>query len=100
MRTTAIALFTVATVMLGGCEGSEVRRPLSADGFVPDSDDADDVDDSVDGDVDEDADAGDDAADGSETETDVGPREPSVEFWFVARTGALNGTEPRAGQVS
>ncbi len=85
MRTTAIALFTVATGILGACEGSEVRRPLSADGFVADADGDEDADD--DGDAD-DGDAG-DGDDTPDADGDVTPLEPTVEFWFVGRNGEL-----------
>jgi len=90
MRTTVIALVTVASGIFGACEGSEVRRPLSADGFVfdADGDDADAVQDGDDGQDGEDGQDGDDSQDGDDGQDgDVTPREPSVEFWLVGRNG-------------
>lgn len=73
MRTTAIALATIAAAWLGACEGSEMRRPLNAPHDT--IEDADDGDDGDDGDVNDDG--------------DVSPLTPTLELWFLAETGEL-----------
>jgi len=99
MTTPARPQLLALILLLGACEGSEVRRLLNADLDPPDViadaqdgdedgdlEDLSDVDD--DGDLEDlsDADADGDAED---VEIDVGPDVPTIAFWFEGAAGPL-----------